>query len=475
MSRFFSKKFNQYHGSTTADVPSLFFLRNLLNPVAIVGTLLASICYHHESIVGIYFLFSVVVFILSIYIFDVIHLYRTEKHFPFFRSLAAIFPRWLFMLAMIWLIFTSSKFGYLTYDPVIYTWAVITPFVLFCLQFLARVLLSYFFKNHAKKRNAIIIGVDNLGLKLVEHCERDKFSDLNFLGFFEDRSEDRIPDLGNNKILGDTASLAEFLRAEDIHVIFIALPMTHQPRVMELLDIMRDSTVSIYFIPDVFITDLIQARFDHIGNTPIIAVCESPFYGFASLQKRLSDIIFSLIILVLISPIMLFVAIGIKLTSKGTVIFKQGRYGLDGKEILVYKFRSMTVSENKDVVTQASRNDQRVTPFGGFLRRTSLDELPQFINVLQGRMSIVGPRPHAVAHNELYRQLIKGYMVRHKVKPGITGWAQVNGLRGETDKLEKMAARIDYDLEYLRNWSLWLDIKIILRTIGVVAGDKNAY
>lgn len=475
MSKFFSSKFNQYHGSMAADVPSLFFIRSLLNPIAIVTSLIISIFYQQAEIEGIYFLLLVVVFILSIYIFDVIHLYRTAKKFPFFRCLLNIFPHWLFMLCMLWLIFLASDFGYLIYDPVVYLWAIVTPFFLFILQITARATLSYFFEHHAKKRNAVIIGVDHLGLQLINHSDADKFSDLNFLGFFEDRGQDRFPDLGENKILGNTEAIPDFLRSEDVHVVFIALPMTHQPRVLELLDVMRDSTVSIYFIPDVFITDLIQARFDHIGDTPIIAVCESPFYGFSSLKKRLSDIVFSLIILILISPIMLCIAIGIKFTSKGSILFKQHRYGLDGKEILVYKFRSMTVSENNDVVTQASRNDSRVTRFGSFLRKTSLDELPQFINVLQGRMSIVGPRPHAVAHNELYRQLIKGYMIRHKVKPGITGWAQVNGYRGETDKLEKMVRRIEYDLEYLRNWSIWLDIKIIFRTIGVVVGDSNAY
>ena len=162
-------------------------------------------------------------------------------------------------------------------------------------------------------------------------------------------------------------------------------------------------------------------------------------------------------------------------SSPGPVLFRQRRYGLDGKEILVYKFRSMTVMEDGLDVPQATRNDQRVTPFGSFLRRTSLDELPQFINVLQGRMSIVGPRPHAVAHNEMYRKLIKGYMVRHKVKPGITGWAQVNGLRGETESLDKMKRRIDFDLEYLRNWSLKLDLMIIMRTLLIVLKDRNAY
>jgi putative colanic acid biosysnthesis UDP-glucose lipid carrier transferase len=173
--------------------------------------------------------------------------------------------------------------------------------------------------------------------------------------------------------------------------------------------------------------------------------------------------------------VLLAVAVGVKLSSPGPVIFRQRRYGLDGQEIVVYKFRSMTVTEDGAVVRQATRADGRVTRFGAFLRRYSLDELPQFINVLQGRMSIVGPRPHAVAHTEMYRKRIRGYMIRHKVKPGITGWAQVNGLRGETSTLDRMEQRIAYDLYYLRCWSLRLDLWIILKTIFIVLHDPNAY
>jgi putative colanic acid biosynthesis UDP-glucose lipid carrier transferase len=228
-------------------------------------------------------------------------------------------------------------------------------------------------------------------------------------------------------------------------------------------------------VPDIFVSDLIQARVDFIGELPVVAVCETPFFGFNGLVKRVSDFVLAALILLGISPLMLAVAIGVKLSSPGPVLFKQRRYGVDGRKIVVYKFRSMTVAEDGDVVRQATRHDARVTAFGAFLRRTSLDELPQFINVLQGRMSVVGPRPHAVAHNELYRKLIRGYMIRHKVKPGITGLAQVNGMRGETDTVEKMKLRIEYDLAYLRNWSLALDLKIVLQTIVVVLKRQNAY
>ena len=206
-----------------------------------------------------------------------------------------------------------------------------------------------------------------------------------------------------------------------------------------------------------------------------MALCETPFYGLKGVAKRASDIVIALIALILLSPLLLAVAIAVKLTSPGSVIFKQRRYGLDGHQIIIYKFRSMTVTEDSESVLQATRNDRRLTKIGSILRRYSLDELPQFVNVLQGRMSVVGPRPHAVAHNEQYRRLVKGYMVRHKVTPGITGLAQVSGYRGAIESVEKMNRRIELDLEYLRNWSLMLDIQIILKTIVLLFTDKSAY
>jgi putative colanic acid biosynthesis UDP-glucose lipid carrier transferase len=242
-----------------------------------------------------------------------------------------------------------------------------------------------------------------------------------------------------------------------------------------LLDELRDTTASVYFVPDIYLLDLIQARFVDVNGIPVVALCETPFCGLNGVLKRVSDIVLASVILLLIWPVMLLIAIGIKLSSPGPVLFKQRRYGLHGEEIYVYKFRTMTVCEDGDSIVQAKENDPRVTRFGSFLRRTSLDELPQFINVLQGRMSVVGPRPHAVAQNEQYRKLISGYMLRHKVRPGITGWAQVNGLRGETQTLDKMKQRVEYDLDYLRHWSIGLDLNIVWRTVGLMLRDPNAY
>ncbi|GAB4040501.1 MAG: hypothetical protein Fur0014_11060 [Rubrivivax sp.] len=297
---------------------------------------------------------------------------------------------------------------------------------------------------------------------------------MEVLGYFDDRTNDRVHEQARPR-LGPLADAAAFVRAHGVHEVFITLPLGSQPRIVQLLEQVQGTTASVYYVPDVFAISIIQGRLQDLNGLPVVGLCETPFTGTNSLVKRISDIVLASLILVLISPLLLAIAIGVKLSSPGPVIFRQRRNGLDGEEIVVWKFRSMRTMDDGAVVKQATRNDPRVTRFGAFLRRSSLDELPQFFNVLQGRMSIVGPRPHAVAHNEQYRALIKAYMVRHKVKPGITGWAQVNGHRGETDTIEKMQARVEYDLAYLRNWSLGLDLQIIARTVKLVFFDRKAY
>ncbi len=253
------------------------------------------------------------------------------------------------------------------------------------------------------------------------------------------------------------------------------MPISTAPRIEELLRELRDTTASIYFVPNLFAFDLVQARCVQINGMPAFSICESPLQGMSGFWKRVFDVVLASIALVFALPVLIAVALAIKHSSPGPILFKQRRYGLNGEEILIYKFRSMTVCEDGPVVAQATEKDSRVTPLGAFLRRTSLDELPQIWNVLEGKMSFVGPRPHAVAHNEEYRKLINGYMIRHKVRPGITGWAQVNGLRGETSTVDRMHLRVQYDLDYLKNWSLWLDLKILMSTALTVVNDRNAY
>ncbi len=322
---------------------------------------------------------------------------------------------------------------------------------------------------------AVIVGLNPQGAMLAERLRGSVYAGIDLLGFFDDRDAGRHGVRGEHRLLGRLEELATYVQQQRVQLIYLSLPMASRPRILDVLDALKDTTASIYFVPDMFITDLIQGRSDTVCGVTVISVCDTPFRGAAGVLKRLSDLVLASLILLLIAPLMLLIALLIKLDSPGPVIFRQRRYGLDGAQIWVYKFRSMRVTEDGEQVAQARRGDARVTRLGAFLRRTSLDELPQFVNVLQGRMSVVGPRPHAVAHNETYRRLIKGYMVRHKVRPGVTGWAQVNGQRGETDTLDKMQARIDYDLDYLRNWSLRLDLYIVLKTIGLVFKDSRAY
>ncbi|HRD96514.1 MAG TPA: undecaprenyl-phosphate glucose phosphotransferase, partial [Rubrivivax sp.] len=298
---------------------------------------------------------------------------------------------------------------------------------------------------------------------------------LQFLGYFDDRADDRVDPEAAGLRLGNLRQVAPFIRERGVQEVYITLPLGSQPRIVELMEQVQGTTASVFFVPDVFGISIIQGRLQDMNGVPVVGLCETPFTGTNRLVKRLSDIVLACVILLVTLPVLLLIALGVRLSSPGPVFFRQRRNGLDGEEIVVYKFRSMHAQDDGTVVHQATKDDPRVTAFGAFIRRTSLDELPQFINVLQGRMSIVGPRPHAVAHNEMYRRIIKAYMVRHKVKPGITGWAQIHGHRGETDTLEKMRARVEYDLEYLRNWSLGLDLQIIARTIKLVFFDRNAY
>jgi len=257
--------------------------------------------------------------------------------------------------------------------------------------------------------------------------------------------------------------------------IFITLPMRQEKRIKSILDQLRDTSIVVYFVPDLFVFDLLGAKVENFNGLPVISIFDTPHIGFDGFNKRVFDIILSVLILSVIAIPMLIIALGIKLSSPGPVLFVQRRYGFRGEEIFVWKFRTMRVCEDGAIVNQATQNDPRITKFGQFLRRTSLDELPQFFNVLQGRMSIVGPRPHAVAHNEYYRGQITGYMQRHIVKPGITGLAQIRGFRGETDTLEKMEERIRCDLEYIHTWSIWLDLEIFLQTIFKGFLNTNAY
>ncbi len=325
-------------------------------------------------------------------------------------------------------------------------------------------------------RNFAVVGINELGLQLAGNIQSTPDLGLKLLGFYDDRPGDRVIDLpvDRNK-LGRLSDLVEAAKSGNVEVIFIALPMRAEKRIRGLIQELADSTVSVYIVPDLFVYQMLNSRWSDVQGIPVVSVFENPFYGVDGMLKRSVDLVLASIALVLGAIPMACIALAVKLTSKGSVLFRQLRYGLDGEEIYVWKFRSMTVCENGDTVKQATKNDSRLTSIGGFLRRSSLDELPQLFNVLSGRMSMVGPRPHANAHNEFYRKQIEGYMLRHKVKPGITGLAQVNGCRGETETLDKMENRVLFDHQYIREWTIWMDLKIIFKTFSVVFSRENAH
>lgn len=413
--------------------------------------------------------------ILSLIVFSLTFPGSTHLTKPAWSVFRHVVLGWLAISGLLFFFVYAS--GYLQYfdRDLLVTWWWVAPSSQLVAHFMLRLAAPAIIELQGQHRRAIVAGMNAQGMELARRLSTDPYSRVRVVGFFDDRGDDRVDQRGQYSLLGKIAGLPDFVKANQIELIYISLPMASQPRILSLLDQLHDTTASIYFVPDIFVTDLIQGRIDSVSGLPVVAVCETPFTGLNGIIKRSSDIVLSLLIVALVCLPLLIIALAVRLSSPGPVIFRQRRYGLDGHEIIVYKFRTMTVSEDGAVVDQARIDDERVTPLGRFLRSTSMDELPQFFNVLQGRMSIVGPRPHAVAHNEMYRKLIKGYMLRHKVKPGITGWAQVNGYRGETEILDKMKGRIDYDLDYLRNWSLRLDLFIIARTVWVVLKENNAY
>jgi putative colanic acid biosynthesis UDP-glucose lipid carrier transferase len=402
----------------------------------------------------------------------------TEHHLTprFWNTAISVFWTWCILFGVLLVLGYATKTSTIYSRKLLLSWAVLAPVLILLVRVTLDRMLARLVQSRINKRRAVIAGVNEHAMLLANKIRQSPHLGLSLDGHFDDRGLERLGgQMEPGMLLGRLAELPGYVRARRIDLIYITLPMRNIQRVTELLDELHDTTASIYYVPDVFVFDLIQCRTDEIDGLPVVALCESPFYGSRGVVKRTSDFMFALGILVLISPILLVIALAVKLTTNGSVIFKQRRYGLDGREISVYKFRTMSVSEDDDEVRQVTRDDKRVTPVGAFLRRYSLDELPQFINVLQGRMSVVGPRPHAVAHNEEYRRLIKGYMIRHKVTPGVTGLAQVRGFRGETATVEDMRRRVEADLEYLRKWSLELDLRIIFRTVVMMFSDKKAY
>lgn len=417
----------------------------------------------------------ILIFLTVLAIFQMIggitDFYRSWRGVDLSAEIILIFKNWT--LSLLLSLGGFSLLADLNIDYIIFLqWFFIVCFGLFICRLSIRIILGMLRKIGYNTRRVAVAGSLPAGLNLLRTFQNAPWLGFVVKGVYDDIKIDGYEDVPYG---GTLSELVEDARSGKIDRIYIAMSMKDETRLRDIISQLTDTTCSVLLIPDVFTFNILQSRTEEINGVPVVPLFDTPLNGINMVFKRIEDVVVSSIILLLISPVLCIIAVIVKVTSPGPVIFRQIRYGMDGKPIRVWKFRSMTVMENDTKVIQATKNDVRVTKVGKFLRRTSLDELPQFFNVLFGQMSVVGPRPHAVSHNEQYRSLIQGYMLRHKVKPGITGLAQINGWRGEADTLEKMEKRIEYDLMYIRSWSVWLDLKIIFLTVFKGFVNKSAY
>ena len=421
-----------------------------------------------------YWLVVFVTWLLAVTLFPRFAVYQAWRGASIIDELGTISLAWGAVLLGLMFLAFSTKTGATYSRGWLGLWAVSGWVLLVASRIMLRLLLHWARRSGFNQRRVVIVGEAELGGDVTKRIQSSPWMGLKIVGFFSDANSQH-QDLPTGLRQGKLADVASFVAEGEVDQVWIALPLRDEELLRGLLHELRYSTVDIRFVPDLFGLRLLNHSVMDVAGLPVINLSVSPMTGISRWVKAIEDWLLALIILVLVSPLLLLIAIAVKVTSHGPVLFKQQRYGWEGKLITVYKFRSMVLHhEEGEAVTQAQKNDSRITKLGAFLRRTSLDELPQFYNVLQGRMSIVGPRPHAVAHNEHYKSLIDDYMKRHKVKPGITGWAQINGWRGETETVDKMEKRVEYDLFYIENWSLWFDLKIIFLTVFVGLSGENA-
>ncbi|MHA2939497.1 undecaprenyl-phosphate glucose phosphotransferase [Vibrio sp. RC27] len=460
----------KYYGEESTVAFKLFDL-------IVIALLLYTVCLSYVGSFSTIYQLTLSVVVISFYLIaDFAGVYQPYRFDSMRETFLSILSAWAICAAI------TLCFGFFLkvtedYSRIVFgIWFVLTPVILVGWRWSFSMVVKMIRPPETGKRKVIIIGATRSGIQLAHELKQRGKQNETLVGFYDDRNVERVGLAGLPAPLrGRIDDALELAKIHSVQEVYIALPMEASKRIKQILNAFADANARVHVVPDFFTFDLMQSRLKNVGRVVTLSVYDSPFYGLTSLVKRIEDIVLASIILLLISPVLIAVAIGVKLSSPGPIIFKQARYGLDGKSIRVWKFRSMKAMDNGAVVKQATKDDPRITKFGAFIRRTSLDELPQFFNVITGQMSIVGPRPHAVAHNEEYRGLIDKYMLRHHVKPGITGWAQINGLRGETETLDKMEKRVEFDLVYIQNWSLWLDIKIVFLTVFKGFVGKTAY
>jgi len=434
------------------------------------------ILFYDETWSTEYLLIALVSILLFDLIASIFEIYRSWRIVRYLHELKKIFLYWVATAGIVLTLILSFFETFPLNHKLIMVWFLMSFIFIAIFRYIIRVVVRYFYFFGYDTKIVAFIGATDVSLSLANRFKAYPWMGLKGFSFYDDRNdEERNSSLTTEDIAGDIEDLINLAETNKVDIIYISLPLAAEKRIKELIKRFSQTTVSIYYCPSFVEFDLLHTRWDEVDGQPVISIIESPFQGSVSWIKRTEDIILTLLIMPIIIVPMTVIALAIKLTSPGNIVYKQTRYGLDGKEFSCWKFRSMYSTENDHEFSQATKHDPRVTPIGKFLRKYSLDELPQFINVLIGNMSVIGPRPHPVKLNEQHRKSIHRYMVRHIVKPGITGLAQVNGCRGETETLEAMEKRINFDLEYIRNWSLILDMKIFLKTIFIFLNDKKAY
>ncbi|WP_142296809.1 undecaprenyl-phosphate glucose phosphotransferase, partial [Klebsiella pneumoniae] len=434
----------RYHNSGNASIISMV---QRFSDIIVIFLSLYLLCFiandSYDFVSCILSLLAIVIFQMAGGITD---FYRSWRGSKLSSELFMIIQNWSVSLILVF--FIISLWPALHIDNIIfYQWYAVTCLGFIFFRTLIRFTIGLLRKLGFNKRVVAVVGTMPSGIELLKSFQEQPWLGFVVKGVYDDEI---CSDYQTLPYAGDINTLINDAKAGSVDRIYIALGAEQSKQIKNIARELTNTTCSVLLVPDLFTFNILQSRTEEINGVPVVPLFDTPLNGINMVFKRMEDIIVSSIILLLISPILIIISCIVKFTSPGPVFFRQIRYGMDGKPIRVWKFRSMTVMENDSKVVQATKNDVRVTKVGKFLRSTSLDELPQFFNVLFGQMSVVGPRPHAVAHNEQYRSLIQGYMLRHKVKPGITGLAQINGWRGETDTLEKMEKRIEYDLLYIR-------------------------
>ncbi len=413
----------------------------------------------------------------------------TYDKFAIYRSNASFADKALNLLkAWMFTFLLLIVLGFLTKQSHIYSrnlmgqLFVIGYFAQLFLHVLLRTIYQKFVLGSQQSENVLIIGQSRLAYYLQDKISANPWMSEQVIGFVALPGDD-IPASGRKAsgrkrdpdILGSIENLPALIDQYNIDTVYVITPLKSAKALVDVYMNVLDKHVAIHWVPDIFSLRLVNHSVKEISGIPVITLSETPLIGMRLLLKDIEDKVLSFLILIIISPILLLVAIAVKLDSPGPVFFRQNRTGWSGKSFRIWKFRSMYVhQEEAGKLKQAEKNDSRITRVGAFIRKTSLDELPQIFNVLTGDMSLVGPRPHAVQHDKEYSQRIFDYFARHHIKPGITGLAQVRGLRGETKDINQMIQRIESDIEYINKWSVWLDITIILRTVFAFTG-KSAY